>query len=96
MDPMEDYKYLLALHLRDISKRYGLLYCDIISSKIPPEAQVAYKGGLARLFEYMSARHGLENADILAVHDTVLETVFTEFITEALVNSVLDNPKALH
>ncbi|MDF2570933.1 MAG: hypothetical protein K0R55_2537 [Sporomusa sp.] len=95
-DPIEDYRYLLALHLRDISKRYGVLYYDVLRGKIPDEAQEIYAEGLARVFDYMNIRHGLELADVMAVHDTVMEIALTEFVAVALQNSVVDNPKALH
>ncbi|HWR44824.1 hypothetical protein [Sporomusa sp.] len=95
-DPIEDYKYLLALHLRDISKRYGILYYDVLRGKMPEEVQGVYAEGLARVFDYMSIRHGLEMSDIMAVHETVMETALTEFVAVALHNSVVDNPQALH
>lgn len=95
-DPIEDYRYLLALHLRDISKRYGVLYYDVLRGKMPDEAQEVYAEGLARVFDYMNIRHGLELADVMVVHETVMEIALAEFIAEALQNSVVDNPKALH
>lgn len=95
-DPIEDYRYLLALHLQDISKRYGILYYDILRGKMPDEVQILYAEGLARVFEYMNIRYGLDMAEIMAVHETVLEIVLTEFVIVALNNSVLDNPQALH
>ncbi|QDR82839.1 hypothetical protein [Sporomusa termitida] len=96
IDLIEDYKYLLALHLQDISKRYGILYYDVLRGKMPEEVQGVYAESLARVFEYMSVRHGLDMNDIMAVHETVMETALTEFIAVALHNPMLDNPQALH
>lgn len=96
VDPIEDYKYLLALHLRDISKRYGLLYYDVLRGKMPTEVQEIYTEGLARVFEYMNLRHGLELEDAMAVHETIMEILFAEFIERALITNGSDNHQALH
>lgn len=96
MDPIEDYKYLLALHLRDISKRYGLLYYDVLRGKMPAEVQEVYAEGLARVFEYMNLRHGMESEDTMAVHETIMEIVLAEFIERALIINGLNNCQALH
>jgi hypothetical protein len=96
MDPIEDYKYLLALHLRDISKRYGLLYYDVLRGKMPTEVQNVYAEGLSRVFEYMNLRHGLEMNDVMAVHETIMEIVLTEFVAAALHSDDQDNSRTLH
>lgn len=96
MDPIEDYKYLLALHLRDISKRYGLLYYDVLRGKMPAEVQSVYAEGLSRVFEYMNLRHGLELSDVMAVHETIMEIVLTEFVAAALTSDDQDNSRTLH
>ncbi len=96
MDPIEDYKYLLALHLRDISKRYGLLYYDVLRGKMPAEVQSVYAEGLSRVFEYMNLRHGLELSDVMAVHETIMEIVLTEFVVAALTSDDQDNSRTLH
>lgn len=96
MDMIEDYKYLFALHLEDISKRYGLLYYDVLRGKMPAEVQEVYAEGLARVFEYMNLRHGLEMEEVMAVHETIIETVLVEFVIAALHNDTLDNPQVLH
>lgn len=95
-DLIEDYKYLFALHLQDISKRYGLLYYDVLRGKMPDEVQEEYATGLGRVFAYMNLRHGLENDEVMAVHETVVETVLVEFVIETLHNATLDKPRALH
>ncbi|CQR72994.1 hypothetical protein SOV_47790 [Sporomusa ovata DSM 2662] len=95
-DMIEDYKYLFALHLEDISKRYGLLYYDVLRGKMPAEVQEVYAEGLARVFEYMNLRHGLEMEEVMAVHETIIETVLVEFVIAALHNATLDNPQVLH
>ena len=96
MDMIEDYKYLFALHLEDISKRYGLLYYDVLRGKMPAEVQEVYAEGLARVFEYMNLRHGLEMEDVVAVHETIIETVLSEFVIVALHNATADNSQMLH
>lgn len=96
MDMIEDYKYLFALHLQDISKRYGLLYYDVLRGKIPTEVQQVYAEGLARVFEYMNLRHGLEMEEVMAVHETIIETVLVEFVIAALHNAAPDNAQMLH
>ncbi|TWH46055.1 hypothetical protein [Sporomusa sp. KB1] len=95
-DMIEDYKYLFALHLEDISKRYGLLYYDVLRGKMPAEVQEVYAEGLARVFEYMNLRHGLEMEEVMAVHETIIETVLVEFVIAALHNATVDNPQVLH
>ncbi|WP_371364225.1 hypothetical protein SRRS_50320 [Sporomusa rhizae] len=96
MNPIEEYKYLFALHLRDVSKRYGVLYYDVLKGKIPAEAQSIYAEGLARMFQYMNLRHGLEVAEIVAVHETIIETVLAEFIVSTLDTSAPHNSQILH
>jgi len=96
MDMIEDYKYLFVLHLEDISKRYGLLYYDVLRGKMPAEVQEVYAEGLARVFEYMNLRHGLEMEEVMAVHETIIETVLVEFVIAALHNATVDNPQVLH
>ena len=96
MDPIEDYKYLLALHLRDISKRYGLLYYDVLRGKMPAEVQNIYAEGLTRVFEYMNLKHGLEMNDVMAVHETIMEIVLTEFVASVLNSDDQDNSRILH
>lgn len=96
MDLFEDYKYLLALHLRDISKRYGVLYFDVLRGKVPAEVQEVYAEGLARVFEYMTLRHGLDLTDTMAIHETIIEIVLTEFIDKALSAPTIDNAQLLH
>ena len=96
MDMIEDYKYLFVLHLEDISKRYGLLYYDVLRGKMPAEVQEVYAEGLARVFEYMNLRHGLEMEEVMAVHETIVETVLVEFVIAALHNATVDNPQVLH
>ena len=96
MDLIEDYKYLLAVHLRDISKRYGVLYYDVLRGKVPDEVQAVYAEGLARVFEYMTLRHGLELTDTMAIHETIIEIVLTEFIDKSLNMTTLDNTQLLH
>ncbi|SDD56100.1 hypothetical protein [Sporomusa acidovorans] len=95
MDMIDDYRYLLALHLQDISKRYGVLYYDVLRGKLPAEAQEVYSEGLAQVFEYMNLRHGLEMEDIMAVHETVMETVLAGFVGEAL-HITADQSQLLH
>ena len=95
LDMIEDYKYLFALHLQDISKRYGLLYYDVLRGKMPDEVQEVYAAGLAQVFEYMNLRHGLEMEEVMAVHETIIESVLAEFIIAALHNVVSDNPPLL-
>lgn len=95
-DLIGDYRYLLALHLQDISKRYGLLYYDVLRGNMPPEVQKVYSEGLSRVFEYMNLRHGLEMSDIMAVHETVVETALTEFVVAALHNYTQSSPQWLH
>ncbi|WP_371374127.1 hypothetical protein [Sporomusa aerivorans] len=96
MDPIEDYKYLLALHMRDISKRFGLLYYDVLRGKMPAEVQSVYAEGLSRVFEYMNLRHGLEMTDVMAVHETIMEIVLAEFVAAALSNEDADSSHILH
>ncbi|WP_434131400.1 hypothetical protein KIAC18_002797 [Sporomusa sphaeroides] len=96
MDLIEDYKYLLAVHLRDISKRYGVLYYDVLRGKVPAEVQEVYAEGLARVFEYMTLRHGLDLTDTMAIHETIIEIVLTEFIDKSLNTTTLDNTQLLH
>ena len=96
MDLIEEYKYLLAMHLRDISKRYGVLYYDVLRGKVPTEVQEVYAEGLARVFEYMTLRHGLDLTDTIAIHETIIEIVLAEFIDKALSATVTDNVQLLH
>lgn len=96
MNLIEEYKYLFALHLRDVSKRYGVLYYDVLKGKMPAEAQNIYAEGLARVFQYMNLRHGLEVADIVAVHETIIETVLAEFIVNTLDTAAQHNSQMLH
>jgi|GEM_PF-1933883 len=95
-DPIEEYKYLLALHLRDINRRYGILYYDVLRGKMPEEARGLYAEGLVRVFDYMNSRHGLDIADVMAIHETVMEITLTDFVVGSLDNSTLDNPQVLH
>lgn len=95
-DMIEDYRYLFALHLQDISKRYGILYYDVLRGNIPDKVQAIYNEGLAKVFEYMKLCHGLETEDVMAVHETVIETALAEFIMRAVHNAAVDKPQALH
>lgn len=95
-DMIEDYKYLFALHLQDISKRYGLLYYDVLRGKMPAEVQEVYAAGLSRVFQYMNLRHGLDMEEVMAVHETIMETVLVEFVIAALHSAAAEDPEMLH
>jgi len=95
-DMIEDYRYLFALHLQDISKRYGVLYYDVLRGKMPDSVQEVYAEGLARVFEYMKLCHGLEMEDVMAVHETVIETALVEFVMLTLHSATVDKPQPLH
>ena len=96
MDYVSDYRFLLALHLKDISKRYGALYYDILKSQLSSDAQAAYTAGLNHIFEYMNKRHGLNSSDMLAIHETVIETLLTEFVMSTVEKVLGDKPELLH
>lgn len=95
-DMIEDYRYLFALHLQDISKRFGLLYYDVLKGNMPDKVQEEYDEGLARVFEYMKLCHGLDAEDVMAVHETVIETALVEFVLLTLHKATVDKPQALH
>ena len=48
------------------------------------------------MFQYMNLRLGLEVAEIVAVHETIIETVLAEFIVSTLDTSAQHNSQMLH
>lgn len=95
-DMIDDYRYLFALHLQDISKRFGLLYYDVLKGNMPDKVQEEYDEGLAKVFEYMKLCHGLEAEDVMAVHETVIETALVEFVLHTLHKATVEKQQVLH